>query len=343
MRKRENDILVPNELSSDAKASMRTRIISGIVAAILIIPPIILGDYFHLVLVGILAMIGTFEIVHCAKKKYNPTLYIVAILLALLMTYWPLIRSIPQYFGSNASFTDWTLYKVFFDLWISPLVIGLGAFAVFFMVIIDKGFTVRDACFMFTMIVIITLGFQSALYLRYLPSLYYHNLPDSPSVGFFNLYDNLESSLLLLYVIFATTMTDIGAYFIGVFFGKHKMNPRISPKKTWEGFVGGIVISSAFSFGVSMILFATGHPYIKGLLDLHHWYLILILSLILPLVSTLGDFVFSSSKRHFEIKDFGNIMPGHGGVLDRLDSLLFSFITTAVFLEMIEYWGPFVK
>ena len=138
-------------------------------------------------------------------------------------------------------------------------------------------------------------------------------------------------------------MTDIGAYFIGVFFGKHKMNPRISPKKTWEGFAGGIVISSFFSFGVAMILCACKHPLVSGLLDLQHWYLILALSLILPFVATLGDFVFSSAKRHFEIKDFGNIMPGHGGVLDRLDSVIFTMITTAVFLELVSYWGNFVK
>ena len=138
-------------------------------------------------------------------------------------------------------------------------------------------------------------------------------------------------------------MTDIGAYFIGVFFGKHKMNPRISPKKTWEGFVGGIVISSFFSFGAAMILCVCKHPLVSGLLDLQHWYLILALSLILPFVATLGDFVFSSAKRHFEIKDFGNIMPGHGGVLDRLDSVIFTMITTAVFLELVSYWGNFVK
>ena len=341
--KKNNDLLTPNELTPEAKTSMKTRIISGIVAAIIIVPTLIIGDYFTFALVGIMVILGTYEIVHCAKMKYNPALYIVAIILALTMAYWPLIRALPSVFSGNGPSSDLILYSSFSDINISPLVIGLGAFAVFFMVIIDKGFTVRDACFLFTMIVIITLGFQSALYLRYLPSHYYHQADLTAPTGFFNTYDNLESSLLVLFVIFATIMTDIGAYFIGVFFGKHKMNPRISPKKTWEGFFGGIIISSAFSFGVSMILFATGHPYIVGLFDLQHWYLILVLSLILPLVSTLGDFVFSSSKRHFNIKDFGNIMPGHGGVLDRLDSLLFSFITTAVFIEMFEYWSPLFK
>ncbi len=342
MKKNNNELLTPNELSPETKASMKTRIISGVVAALIIFPVLFLGDLFIAFFVAFLVIVGTYEIIHCAKKKYNPTLYIVAIILALLLTYWPMIRSLPNYFGSKAESSVWTIYGSFEDLSISPLVVGLGAFIVFAMVLIDKGFTVRDATFMFTMVVIITLGFQSALYLRYIPSTYYHEITGS-TAGFLNWYDNFESSMLMFYVIGATFFTDMGAYFVGVFFGKHKMNPRISPKKTWEGFFGGVIISSLLSFGLAMILFATGHPFVMGILDLDHWYLALILSLLLPLVATLGDFVFSSAKRHFDIKDFGNIMPGHGGVLDRLDSLIFSFITTAIFLEMYQFWSPFLK
>lgn len=338
--KNNKELITPNELSPETKASMKTRIISAIVAGVIVIPLLILGDYFIFGLVAFFTIIGTYEVVHCAKKHYNPALYIVAIVLALLMTFWPLIRALPKFFSHEIA--NLSLFESFNDLNISLMVLALGAFGLFFMVIIDKGFTVRDACFMFTMIMIVTVGFQSALYVRYLPS-YFHYYPDIPSNTFFNVYDNFESSLLFLYVLFATFMTDIGAYFIGVFFGKHKMNPRISPKKTWEGFVGGIVISSFFSFGAAMILCVCKHPLVSGLLDLEHWYLILILSLILPFVATLGDFVFSSAKRHFEIKDFGNIMPGHGGVLDRLDSVIFTMITTAVFLELVSYWGNFVK
>ena len=260
----------PNELSKETKASMKVRIISGIIGALIIVPVILLGDFFVFALTAVATIIGTYEIVHCAKKKYNPALYIVAIILALLMAFWPVLITLPEFFSASADST-WTLYDAFKRLYISIMIIALGAFGLFFMVIIDKGFTVRDACFMFTMIVIVTIGCQSLLYIRYIPSYYYHHINNSTE-GFFNLYDNLESSLLLLYVFFGTFMTDIGAYFIGVFFGKHKMNPRISPKKTWEGFFGGVIISSGLSFGFSMILFATGHPYVIGILDLEHWY-----------------------------------------------------------------------
>ena len=335
------EVITPNELTPETKASMKTRIISAIVGGIIVIPLLILGDYFIFALIAFFTIVGTYEVVHCAKKHYNPALYIVAIVLALLMTFWPLIRYIPINLNNHSDFNLGSLYASFNDLYISIMVLALGAFGLFLMVIIDKGFTVRDASFMFTLIMIVTVGFQSALYIRYLPCHYYVKAGNEANL--FNSYTNLESSILFLYVLVATFMTDIGAYFVGVFFGKHKMNPRISPKKTWEGFFGGIIISSIFSFGFAMILFATGHPFIEGLLDLNHWYLILILSFLLPFVATLGDFVFSSAKRHFEIKDFGNIMPGHGGVLDRLDSVIFAMITTAVFLEIIQYWSPFIK
>jgi phosphatidate cytidylyltransferase len=138
-------------------------------------------------------------------------------------------------------------------------------------------------------------------------------------------------------------MSDVGAYFIGVFFGKHKMLERISPKKTWEGFFGGVFFSIAFSFGFAMILMATGHPLVEGILDMEHWYIVLILSTLLPLAAVLGDFVFSSAKRYFGIKDFGNIIPGHGGMLDRLDSVIFTMITSGVFLSLFQYWSQFNK
>jgi phosphatidate cytidylyltransferase len=129
-------------------------------------------------------------------------------------------------------------------------------------------------------------------------------------------------------------MTDTGAYFIGILFGKNKINPRISPKKTWEGFTGGIIISTLFSFVFAMILALCGHPILKCL-DTDNWYLVLIISLIMPLFATLGDFTFSALKRHYEIKDFGNILPGHGGVLDRVDSLIFTATATAIVVSII--------
>ena len=112
-------------------------------------------------------------------------------------------------------------------------------------------------------------------------------------------------------IIFATYGSDTGAYFTGMKFGKHKMNPRISPKKSWEGFIGGaiggFVISLIFSFGY---------------LDAVNPIVNIILCLLCPVVAELGDLCFSAVKRYYKIKDFSDLLPGHGGVLDRVDSLL---------------------
>ena len=90
-----NNEFAPNELSQEAKASMRTRIISAVVGIVIAVPLLFLGDFFFFALIGFITIVGTYEIVHCAKKKYNPALYIVAIVLALLLTYWPIIIRFP--------------------------------------------------------------------------------------------------------------------------------------------------------------------------------------------------------------------------------------------------------
>jgi phosphatidate cytidylyltransferase len=114
------------------------------------------------------------------------------------------------------------------------------------------------------------------------------------------------------------------AYFTGVKYGKHKMIPRISPNKTWEGAFGGYVSGFAVSLVFGLIFLKI--PY----------YLTIFLSLTIPIVSQLGDLAFSSIKRHFDKKDFGSVFPGHGGVLDRLDSLLFTIIYSYAIFYMFN-------
>ncbi len=136
-------------------------------------------------------------------------------------------------------------------------------------------------------------------------------------------------TLSVLYIAIACYGTDAFAYFTGVKFGKHKMIPRISPNKTWEGAIGGYVAGLILSliFGLSLLNFEA--------LPSH---LIIFLSITLPIIAQLGDLSFSAIKRHYKLKDFGTIFPGHGGVLDRIDSLLFCIIYT--YAVLIIYLGP---
>src|SRR5699024_12402158 len=108
-------------------------------------------------------------------------------------------------------------------------------------------------------------------------------------------------------------MTDTGAYLAEITFGKRKLWPQISPNKTVEGFVGGIL--SSVLLAVIFSLF--------GLIDNLQIYLLIIYTMILSGGGQLGDLVESALKRHFDVKDSGNLLPGHGGVLDRFDSFIF--------------------
>ena len=125
-----------------------------------------------------------------------------------------------------------------------------------------------------------------------------------------------ESLMLFVYLFLITMLTDTYAHLGGSLIGKHKFAPKISPNKTWEGaIIGGI-------FGT---LCAATFYYIAISSSVNVLGLIII-TLFLSCLGQLGDLFFSAVKRNHDIKDFSNIMPGHGGVLDRLDSIIFVII-----------------
>ena len=122
--------------------------------------------------------------------------------------------------------------------------------------------------------------------------------------------DHFAGAWWLLYVMFLVWGADSGAYMFGRLFGRHKLAPKVSPGKTWEGFFGGLVTSAIIAWLFSLwapLTVSTGI-----------W---LVCSLIAALASVLGDLTESMFKREAGIKDSGNLIPGHGGILDRIDSL----------------------
>lgn len=128
--------------------------------------------------------------------------------------------------------------------------------------------------------------------------------------------------------LFILWASDSGAYFAGTLFGKRKLFERISPKKSWEGFVGGAILAFSFAYGLPYFFSAIGHePTIRS------WQWIVI-GLIIIIGGTFGDLVESLLKRSIEIKDSGTSLPGHGGFLDRFDGLLISAPFIVAFLEI---------
>ncbi len=143
------------------------------------------------------------------------------------------------------------------------------------------------------------------------------------SVG--KIYSFQAGFRIMMFVLIACFVCDTMAYFCGVFLGKHKMIPHVSPNKTWEGAVGGYLFAAVLSI-------------IYGLLACKELPVSLVIcaGLILPAVAEIGDLSFSSVKRRYEIKDFGNLFPGHGGALDRVDSIIFCLM---VFSGILMIWG----
>lgn len=137
-------------------------------------------------------------------------------------------------------------------------------------------------------------------------------------------YNNIENEFdpsLVLYILILTWTFDSFAYLIGSRFGKNKIFPKISPKKSWEGFFGGYV----FTLTISFIL-------MKYKSFLFQEYIII--ALILPITATIGDLIASYYKRKSNIKDYGKIIPGHGGIIDRLDAILIT-IPVVVIINII--------
>lgn len=126
----------------------------------------------------------------------------------------------------------------------------------------------------------------------------------------------------IVYTLVVTWIADGGAYFAGTFFGKHKLCPEISPKKTWEGYIGGLVCTGIFS-----ILMGLGYELWDFIFTgAHHFSVSLPILLVTGILSTflglVGDLSASLLKRQCGVKDFGNILPGHGGIMDRFDSVI---------------------
>ena len=144
----------------------------------------------------------------------------------------------------------------------------------------------------------------------------------------------------LFYIFLALVIpwfSDMGAYFTGVFFGKHKLCPVISPKKTVEGFLGGIAVSMLASV-------LTAFLYIRfcGHAVEVQWLSLLAVSLIGAPLSVMGDLFASVIKRRYGVKDYGQFMPGHGGVMDRFDSVIPVALLLILWVQFQPIVGTFV-
>ena len=147
-------------------------------------------------------------------------------------------------------------------------------------------------------------------------------------ISFLTLIDAMQNGKILIgYILIAAWGTDVFAYLIGKKFGKHKFS-KVSPKKSIEGciagIVGAVIIALIYTYAINSI---KGFEY--------SYIYITIFTIILSIIGQIGDFAASSIKRYVDVKDYSNLIPGHGGMLDRIDSLMFLAPFAYVFLTMI--------
>ncbi len=265
---------------------MLKRIITAVVMTLVLLPFLIFSWWASIlipILTSLMATVAVWELFGCIGLRRDFTATVPAYLLAVglpLATFW---------FGEGSE-GNISGYLLLAAAAMTVYLLYLYTVAVF-----RRGRqTFAEVATLFVGVLYIVLSFASLSLLRH----------QTPYGGY-----------LYLLVFFGAWVTDTFAYFTGRFFGKHKLNPEISPKKTIEGSIGGILFCM-IAFAVFGIVMDFGW-------DMKVNYVMLcIAGLLCSLVSQIGDLITSLIKREHDVKDFGVIFPGHGGVLDRFDSVL---------------------
>ena len=148
-------------------------------------------------------------------------------------------------------------------------------------------------------------------------------------VDYPNLFQRSHCVFLILCAMYCAWMCDTWAYFVGSRFGKHKLSPKISPKKSVEGAIGGVVGSIVFCVGTYFVC-----DRFFFVLDTVKWWMVALGAIVVSVLGMCGDLSASVIKRNFGEKDFGNIFPGHGGVIDRMDSFIVTMPVLYVIIQI---------
>lgn len=293
---------------------MLKRLITGIVILAIFVPLLVVKDLYPLFQILMMGLSGfaSYEMIKMFEHSHKmPMLVKVVIIISTLLLYWQFVSQYNSETISNDFITRLNINIGFIPTLLIIITIFLGL-----MVAYDD--------------------FNGAAIGKALITILY------TSVGFGSLTLLRATGLeYILFLFIITMLTDTFAYVFGRLFGKHKMSPKISPKKTWEGAIGGTITACAcavlFAFlynkclsnpdySNNFCIFNNNITYMKFFSKFNHVQAIcfvIIITILGSIMGQIGDLVASKFKRTYEIKDFSDIFPGHGGVLDRFDSAIY--------------------
>jgi len=266
---------------------MTKRIVSAIILVLIFVPLIIVGELPFTILMTVLSILGLYEIIKVreTKKKFPLVLKIFAY---LLTCYFCLYNTSSIEFINKF---DYRVMAFIIFLFMSPMVFINNS----------EKYNLNDALFLVGSVLFIGLSFNLIIITRNYDITY------------------------VIYLLLITTITDTFALFTGKLIGNHKLCPKISPKKTVEGLIGGTIMGTFVATVFYNTIISSTVPLVT----------VIMLTFVLCLVGQLGDLVFSSIKRYYDVKDFSNLIPGHGGVLDRFDSLIFVVLAFTILIEIL--------
>lgn len=261
---------------------MKERLVGALIVFLYTLMLFLVPRPFYYLLIYFIGALSVIELFTLSRlERYQTVALLIFSLLFLLFIYIPQLIKLLSYFYTNLAISFYSGSFLSSLLMLSPLLISLSLFTYALILdgTVDKNFFVVLAFFIY-----LTFGLLSVAGL---------------------------SKKLLLLLISIVWSTDTFAYLVGKYFGRTKLIPAVSPKKTVEGSIGGSLVGTAISyvFAVKLSVLPSG-------------FLTLLLLFLLTLISQIGDLFESSLKRVFGVKDSGNVIPGHGGVLDRIDSTL---------------------
>lgn len=302
---------------------MKQRFITGIIMALVLLPLIIFEQLFFVFQIVMLAfvVIGVHELLsmYAKEKPFNKIIQCMICVFAIV-TYLVALDSFNFESLGGLEFFSIKLSYVSVFMLISAVLFGT---MVFF-----ESFDGRDVGKALTIINYVALGSAAVTALRFMGLRY------------------------IFYLFIITIFTDIFAYLFGMKFGKHKMCPKISPKKSWEGAIGGTVIATiagtCFAFFYGTIFNDPNFPTLLSFTSLGEapsfvqFIILFFITLTLSIAGQIGDLVASRLKRTYEIKDFGKIFPGHGGVLDRFDSAIYGALYLLGIFMILKDFFPLV-